>query len=328
MNANRGEIEILARRGYSLKEIAKTFKRVKSAIWYELQKRRKGKRYDAAYAKHLSYVRMRAKRKEGKKIALDGALRTFVEDELMDDQSPEAIEGRIKYVETKLNDASAFAIRRFIKSPYGRRIEAHRLKVFKKKRRSRPPKSDMDGKRMISQRPKRINDRKGLGHMEGDFIVSGKSGKGIILTLTDRKVRKSLLERILPVSVANVERALVRMKKRYPRMQSITFDNDLLLLEHKRLEKKLGITIYFCHPRSPWEKPSIEHLNKILRRYIPKGSDMFRYSRYFIRKLEEKVNRRFMECLGFRTPDEAYRCELKRKNRPNERRRKKGKRSN
>ena len=132
-NAERGEIEILAKRGYSLKEIAKTFKRVKSAIWYELQKKRNGKRYDADYAKHLSYVRMRAKRKEGKKIALDGDLREFVEAGLMDDQSPEAIEGRIKHIETKLERTSAFSIRRFIKSPYGRRIEAHRLKVFKKK---------------------------------------------------------------------------------------------------------------------------------------------------------------------------------------------------
>ncbi|MBU6430990.1 IS30 family transposase [Patescibacteria group bacterium] len=293
-----------------------------------MQKRRKGKLCNAAYAKRLSYVRMRAKRKEGKKIALDGALRTFVEDGLMDDQSPEAIEGRIKHVETNLERTSAFAIRRFIKSPYGRRIEAHRLKVFKKKCRSHPLKATMDGKRIISKRPKRINDRKGLGHMEGDFIVSGKSGKGIILTLTDRKVRKSLLERIPPVSVANVERALARMKRRYPRIQSITFDNDLLLLEHKRLEKKLSITIYFCHPRSPWEKPSIEHLNKILRRYIPKGSDISRYSRRFIRKLEEKVNRRFMECLGFLTPDEVYRRELKRKNRPSGRRKKKEGRSN
>lgn len=293
-----------------------------------MQKKRKGKKYDASYAKHLSYVRMRAKRKEGKKIALDKTLREFVEKGMMDDQSPEAIEGRIKYVETKLERTSAFAIRRFIKSPYGRKIEAHRLKVFKKKRHTRPSKAIMDGKRMISKRPKRINDRKGLGHMEGDFIVSGKSGKGIILALVDRRVRKSLLERILPVSIANVERALVRMKKRYSEMKSVTFDNDLLLLEHKRLEKKLNSTIYFCHPRSPWEKPSVEHLNKILRRYVPKSSDISQYSKYFIKKLEEKVNRRFMECLGFLTPDETYEKERKQKNRPYRRQEKKVQRSN
>ena len=99
-------------------------------------------------------------------------------------------------------------------------------------------------------------------------------------------------------------------------MQSITFDNDLLLLEHRRLEKTLGVILYFCHPRSPWEKPSIEHLNKILRRYIPKSSDISRYSKHFFKKLEARVNRRFMECLGFYTPNEAYECEKKRKKTP------------
>jgi IS30 family transposase len=271
---------------------------------------------------------MRANRKAGKKITLDRELRGFVEHELMDDQSPEAIEGRIAHVEKKLTSVSAFAIRRFITSVYGRRIEAHRIRVFKRKRWKRTSKVTLDGKRMIDKRPKRIAKRQGLGHMEGDFIVSGKSGKGLLLTLTDRKVRKSLLEKILPVSVRNVERALLRMKKRYPKMQSVTFDNDILFLEHKRLEAKLGVTIYFCHPRSPWEKPSVEHLNKVLRRYIPKSSDISRYSKLFIKKLEAKVNRRFMKCLGFLTPDEAYELACKQKNRPNGRRAEKNKRSN
>lgn len=271
---------------------------------------------------------MRANRKTGKKIALDKELRGFVETQLMDDQSPEAIEGRLAYVEKNITPVSAFAIRRFIKSPYGRRIEYHRAKVFRKHYRNRTPKTVLDGKRMIAQRPKRINERKGLGHMEGDFIVSGKSGKGLLLTLTDRKTRKSLLEKILPVSVRNVERALIRMKRRYPEIQSITFDNDLLFLEHKQLERKLGVTIYFCHPRSPWEKPSIENLNKVLRRYIPKSSDISRYTREFIKKLETKVNRRFMECLGFLTPDEAYERARKQKNRPSGRYERKRERSN
>ena len=271
---------------------------------------------------------MRANRKTGKKIALDKELRGFVERELMDDQSPEAIEGRLTRVEKNLVSVSAFAVRRFIASVYGRRIEAHRAKVFRKHHRKRASKTVLDGKRMISKRPKHISQRRGLGHMEGDFIVSGKSGNGMLLALTDRKVRKSLLEKILPVSVRNVERGLLRMRKRYPEMQSITFDNDVLLLEHKRLEQRLGVTIYFCHPRSPWEKPSIENLNKVLRRYIPKSSDISRYSRYFIQKLEAKMNRRFMECLNFLTPDEAYERARKQKSRPSGRQNKKTKRSN
>jgi len=254
---------------------------------------------------------MRNGRKIGKKIAGHKELRRFVEHHLMDDQSPEEIAKRLKRIERALLYVSASAIRRYIKSPYGRKIEWHRAKVFRKKRRHVAARKRIEGKRMISQRPSKIAKRWGLGHMEGDFIVSGRSGKGVVFGLRDRKVRKNLLEKILPVSVRAVDRALGRMKKRYPEMQTLTFDNDILFLEHKKLEKKYGITIYFCNPHSPWQKPSIENLNKTLRRYIPKSSDISKYSRTYIKNLEAKLNRKFMDCLGSRTPNEAYKRERK-----------------
>lgn len=315
-NADRCEIEILRTRGYSIAEVAESLKRPKSAIGYETRKRRGGQRYDAAYAKHLSYVRMRRGRKVGKKIALDPSLRSFVEAHLLDDQSPDAIAGRLRRVERDIQPVSPAAIKRYVASVYGRHIEAHRAKVFKKRRRGRRPKASLAGKRTISKRPHAINQRKGVGHMEGDFIVSGKSGNGMALVLVDRNIRKALLEKILPVSVRAVERALLRMRERFPDMRTITFDNDLLLLEHRRLERKLGVRIYFCHPRSPWEKPSVENLNRWIRRYAPKGSNLANYSRTFFRRIEAKANRRFMECLGFRTPDEMYARARKRKKRP------------
>lgn len=280
--------------------------RPKSGIWYELQKAVKGRPYEARGAKHKTYVRRRNGRTTGKKIAAHKELRAFVERHLLDDQSPENISKRIKRKEQHLPYVSAKAIRAYIESVYGRKIESHRKKVFAKKRRHRVSKERLKNKRMIDIRPSKINKRWGLGHMEGDFIVSGRSGTGIILGLRDRKVRKNLLERILPVSVRNVERALRRMKKRYPEMQTLTLDNDILFLEHQRLERVLGIKIYFCHPHSPWEKPSIENLNKDLRRYIPKSSDISKYSCTRVKNLEAKMNRRFMDVLGSLTPDEAY----------------------
>lgn len=258
-------------------------------------------------------MRRKYSRAVGRTIALDADLRSFVEMHLLDDQSPENIALRLKRIETDVSYASASAIRRYIKSPYGRKIESHRAKVFRKKRHHRGARPHIKDKRLITERPSKINKRWGLGHMEGDFIVSGKSGIGIVLALRDRKVRKNLLERILPVSVRNVERALKRMKKRYPEMQTITFDNDVLFLEHKRLERVLGIRIYFCHVHSPWEKPSIENLNKDLRKYILKSSDISKYSTYRIKKLEAKLNRRFMDVLGSLTPDEAYAKEKKKR---------------
>lgn len=271
---------------------------------------------------------MRRKRREGKKIAIHTKLRAFVETTLLDDQSPENIAKRLKRRERLLPSVSASCIRRYIASVYGRRIEWRRSQIFKKKRCRKAARKRIEGKRMISERPSKINKRWGLGHMEGDFIVSGKGGKGILFGLQDRKVRKALLEKILPVSVAAVERALIRMKKRYPEMQTITFDNDILFLEHKKLEKKLCVKIYFCFPHSPWQKPSIENLNKTLRRYIPKSSDISRYSREYIARLEAKMNRRFMDCLDSLIPDEAYEREKKQKRRRMARSKQKYQRSN
>lgn len=326
--ADRREIEILKNKGHSLQEIADVFHRPKSGIWYELTKRRKNGKYDAEYAKHLNYVRMRAKRKVGKKIAIHQDLRHFIETALMDDQAPEEISKRLKRIEKQLPYASGLAIRRYIKSVYGRRIEHHRKKIFKKKRRGKAARKRIKNKRMISERPKKIGLRWGLGHMEGDFIVSGKSGKGMVFTLRDRKVRKSLLEKILPVSLRTVDFALGRMKKRYPEMQTITFDNDILFLEHQKFEKKYNLKIYFCFPHSPWQKPSIENLNKVIRRYIPKSSDISNYTRAFIANLEAKMNRKFMDCLGSLTPDEAYEKEKKQKQRRMAHQKKKHRRSN
>ena len=179
--ADRRDIEILKTKGRSLEEIAKTFNRPKSGIWYELRKKRKDGRYDADYAKHLNYVRMRRARKTGKKIAMRPELRRFVEENLMDDQSPEEIAKRLKRIEKHLPYVSASAIHRYIRSVYGRRIEWRRNQIFKKKRRRIAARKRIEGKRMITKRPDKISKRWGLGHMEGDFIVSGKSGKGMVL---------------------------------------------------------------------------------------------------------------------------------------------------
>ena len=204
-------------------------------------------------------------------------------------------------------------IRTFIESPYGRRIEARRNKLRTQAGRRRKSHARITDKRMIDKRPKVINDRKRIGDMEGDFIVSGKSGDGALLVHTDRKLRYPLLEKVEPVSVRTLTNAIGRMKKRYPEMKTVTWDNDILLICHKDLEKKFNIKIYFCHNYKPQEKGGVENRNKIIRMYIPKGSDISRYSRGYIQRLEEKLQRRIMKCLNYRTPKEMLEFHRKRK---------------
>ena len=135
--------------------------------------------------------------------------------------------------------------------------------------------------------------------------MSGKLGKGILLTVADRKSRVSFIEKIFPVIIPNVHLAFLRIKNRFPEMKTITTDNDLLFERHKELEKLLNIKIYFCHQYHSWEKGTIENTNGVIRRDIPKGSDISKYSKQSVQKLEGKINRRSMECLKDRTPQEV-----------------------
>lgn len=250
------------------------------------------------------------------KIVKNPELRKFIEKALREGRSPASIAGRINNHEKTLPNISADSIERFLKSVYGRQIETYRRKLKSRQRRRRRPKvTQLKDRKFIDVRPKIANKRGRVGDAEADFIVSGKSGKGYLLILADRKLRVSFLEKILPVSIENVKRGFLKIKKRYPELRTITTDNDILLVNHKELEKLLGIKIYFCHAYHSWEKGTIENTNGEIRKYIPKGSDISKYSPYFISNTGKKINDRYMECLKFLTPDEALELYRKQKKR-------------
>ena len=140
--------------------------------------------------------------------------------------------------------------------------------------------------------------------MEGDFIVSGRGGKGILLVAVDRKLRVVFLELIHQVTIDEVHEAFARIKKRFPEMRTLTIDNDLLFQMHKTLEKLLDVKIYFCHPYHSWEKGSVENRNKIIRKCIPKGSDLSPYGKDEIKVVERYLNDRYLKCLRYATPRE------------------------
>jgi len=276
-------------------------------------KTRKNRLYDGKYANHAAYVRRKYRRIRSNTIAEHPNLRKTIEDYLMDDQSPEMISGRLKKHLKDVPSVSDRTIRKYVRSPYGRRIEAHRNKIFKKKRGKRKPRFEITDKRMIDKRPLYIKTKKRIGDAEGDFIASGRDGEGLLLVITDRKSRAAFLEKIFPVSIRCVENAFRRIKKRFSELKTVTLDNDILFIHHKKLEKKFNIKIYFCHKHSPWEKPLVENRNKLIRKYIPKGSDISQRTRRFIQKLEEKLQRRIMKYLNYKLPKEILEKHRKRK---------------
>jgi len=273
-----------------------------STISEEIKKNSVNGVYNPQKAQHKAIVRRKKSSFQGKKIVANPKLRKFIDKHLLDGQTPEAISGRIKHHEKDLPYVSKDSIRRYLKSPYGKNIG---LKLKKKKRKKRSRKvTKLKDRIFIDKRPKFIEKRLRVGDVEADFIVSGKTGKGILLTVTCRKTRVSFLEIIYDVSIDNVHLAFKKIKKRFPELKTLTLDNDILFAMHKALEQLLNVKIYFCHPYHSWEKGSVENLNGFIRKYIPKGDDLSLYDKSEIKTIEHRTNNRFMKCLTFTTPNE------------------------
>lgn len=293
---------MLLNKRYSLRDVAVALTRSVSTISEEIEKNSVKGTYDPHKAHQKSYVRRHRASYRGKKIAAHQALKRFVEGNLLDGQSPEAIAGRLQHHEKTLPYVSKNTIYAFLRSPYGK---ATGLKLKKKKRpRRRKKVTQLEDRIFIDKRPTIIEKRLRVGDVEADFIVSGRDGKGVLLVVVDRRVRVAFLALIRRVTIDAVHAAFERIKHRFAEMRTASIDNDLLFQMHKALERLLNITIYFCHPYHSWEKGSVENANKIIRKFIPKGSDLSRYHEEEIQAIEDFLNDRFMQCLNYATPKE------------------------
>jgi len=288
---------------YSLRDIGRALDRPVSTISDEIKRNSIRGIYDPEKAQHKAYVRRHMASFRGKSVIANKELRKFVEHHLLVGQSPGAISGRIRYQEKNLSYVSKDTIYRYLRSPYGKIIG---MKLKKKKRPKGGAKNrTLSDRIFIEDRPEIIEKRERVGDIEADFIVSCRSGYGILLTATDRRLRVSFIEIIYNISIDEVHRAFQRIRDRFPEMETMTLDNDILFRMHQTLARLLGLKIYFCHPYHSWEKGSIENANRFIRKYIPKGSDLSRYTKREIALVERKCNDRFMECLNYKTPSEA-----------------------
>jgi IS30 family transposase len=287
---------------YSLRDIAGVLKRSVSSISKEISKNSVRGEYDPNKAQQKAYVRRHNASFRGKRVIAHKELRAFVEKHLLAGQSPHAISGRIKYHEKLLPQVSGDTIYRYLRSPYGKNIG---LRLAKKKRRKKGVKRKQLADRVsIEKRPKIIDKRGRVGDVEGDFIVSCKGGRGVLLVVVCRKLRVAFLELIKDVSIDEVHTAFLKIKDRFPEMKTLTIDNDILFRMHKTLSQLLNLPIYFCHAYHSWEKGGVENANKYIRKYIPKGSNLMRYTKKEIRIIESECNDRFMKCLKYATPQE------------------------
>ena len=158
----------------------------------------------------------------------------------------------------------------------------------------------------ISERPASIEDRAVPGHWEGDLITGSKNS--YIATLVERHTRYVMLARVTGKDTQTVVSALIKQARKLPAelYKSLTWDRGKELSDHRRFSLETDIDVYFCDPRSPWQRGSNENTNGLLRQYFPKGTDLSVYSQADLNRVARQLNERPRKTLGFETPAEKF----------------------
>jgi IS30 family transposase len=160
----------------------------------------------------------------------------------------------------------------------------------------------------IRERPADSADRALPGHWEGDLLAGTQSS--FIATLVERSTRFLILVRVTSKETDVVIDALIKKMKKLPAQlrRSLTLDRGTEFSQHARFSLETNLAVYFCDPRSPWQRGSNENTNGLLRQYFPKGGDVSGYTQSQLDKVANELNTRPRETLGFRTP--AYMLNL------------------
>jgi IS30 family transposase len=244
---------------------------------------------------------------------MDKVLKGYVERELRNDQSPESIAGRIKYVDTSLPRVSTKAIYNFVESPHGRPLEHHlyRKRVKRRGGRKRGAVSISDSTKVsIVERPPHIQNREEFGHFEGDFIESGRDGHGSLLVLVERKTRYPFLIYTDDKTTLTVNELIAGCLKNVS-VRSLTLDNDISFQKHEALSELIATTVYFTRPYTSSDKGTVENRNGRIREFVPKRCDISLIPKEMVTHAEQMLRTRFMKCLNFRTPEEAWNEEMR-----------------
>lgn len=158
--------------------------------------------------------------------------------------------------------------------------------------------------RIIPEWTKEIKNRTRIGDWEGDTVY-GAVGKGLVVTLADRKSRYLLAGRLQSRNALFTEKVIVDLLKNMP-VKSLSLDNGSEFANFRSIEKQISSPIYFAEPHKPWQRGTNENTNDILRFFFPKGTDFHKVTDEELEEVVYLINTRPRKCLDWKSPFEVF----------------------
>lgn len=324
--ADRADIAVGIKAGWTDRRIGADIGRHHTIIWRERRRNSTKTRGYRPVSADCAAERKR-QRPQPHKIDTDPVLAARVKADLFRSRTPRQIAGRLQL------EAADSSVETMVKSPdaQGRTVSHEAIYrwiyalpkgelaksgiLLQSKRTNRKPRKALGertggriiGMVSIDDRPEEASDRRVPGSWEGDLIV-GKGGKSAVATLVERSSR-FLIMLGLPEGkkAAGLADVLIDRVHDLPALMrgSLTWDQGTEMARHAALTVATDLPVYFAHPHSPWERPTNENTNGLIREYLPKGIELTSHQP-FLDSIAEELNDRPRASLGFLTPREVF----------------------
>lgn len=291
-------------------EIAQAVGCHRTTIGRELRRIEGGYDPRAAHAQAFE----RSRRPKGFKLDDNQELRSYVVNSLMLHWSPEQISN---YIEREFPDREDMRISHetIYQALYlqGKGALRHELGVqlsLRSKRKGRRPQSKLPAKgrpwvegKNISLRPPEAEDRAIPGHWEGDLVI-GSDRSSCLITLIERRSRFLLMSRLCVHDADTVEQRLEKMVATLPGelAKTLAWDQGCEMAETEKFELATGFTVYFCDPHSPWQRPTNENVNGLIREFFPKGTNFTEVTDEEVERAQWLLNNRPRKVLDLKPP--------------------------
>ena len=308
-------IEYLYKKGYGPTKIGKEIGRDKSVVSREI-KRNKEVKYSEVKGFNINVYRASLaqgkykynKKKSGRKSSIkkDNRLKTFIETKIIESNwSPEEIAGYIK------KNNMQFEIRPTFQTIYywieNKQLNitkfdlTHKYKLKEKKKKISTEQSLSRKHKSIHLRPEIIDKNEEFGHWELDCVEGNKATKTTYMTLLERKTKKYIVIKMKDHTSNSIKESIDKLEKKYKNkfntiFKSMTTDNGHEFINYEKIEKSIynkdkRVEVYYTDPYSSWQKGMNENCNGILRRFIPKGTDLSKISDF---KLESLIYKKII----------------------------------